>query len=77
MSKFFFIILLLGSVAQAQESLETIEVSENKNDSFSEYWKIRERRFFLVKKILLLILMQFLLFRLIIIGRQLHKLLAY
>ncbi|MFP5384634.1 MAG: TonB-dependent receptor family protein [Bacteriovoracia bacterium] len=39
MRKLFFIFLLLGGVAQAQENLETIEVSHEKQDSFSEYWE--------------------------------------
>lgn len=42
MKQLFIIIILLGVMAQvgfAQESLETIEVSQDKEDSFSEYWE--------------------------------------
>lgn len=39
MNKLLFIFLLLPTLAQAQENLETIEVSEKKEDSFSGYWE--------------------------------------
>lgn len=39
MNKLLLIFLMLPALAQAQESLETIEVSEVKEDSFSGYWE--------------------------------------
>ena len=40
MNKLLFIFLMLPSLAQAQERLETIEVTEGKEqESFSEYWE--------------------------------------
>lgn len=39
MNKNLFIFLMLPVLAQAQENLETIEVSESKEGSFSEFWE--------------------------------------
>lgn len=39
MSKTTFLFLLLAGLAQAQETLETIEVSSQEQNSFSEYWE--------------------------------------